>query len=56
MENVTIHGMDGNDAYKVVPKYKKISKINEITIHHVYLNRGVLRSPLNLSVKTPWLF
>ena len=34
MENVAIHGMGGNDAYKVVPKYKKISKINEITIHH----------------------
>ena len=38
MENVAIHGMGGNDAYKVVPKYEKISKINEITIHHVYLN------------------
>ena len=37
MENVAIHGMGGNDAYKVVPKYKKISKINEITIHHVYV-------------------
>ena len=44
----SLHGMGGNDAYKVVPKYKKISKRNEITIHHVYLNRGVLRSPLNL--------
>ena len=48
MENVAIHGMGGNDVYKVVPKYKKISKINEITIHHVYLNRGVLKSTLNL--------
>ena len=48
MENVAIHGMGGNDVYKVVPKYTKISKINEITIHHVYLNRGVLKSTLNL--------
>ena len=48
LENVAIHGMGGNDVYKVVPKYKKISKINEITIHHVYLNRGVLKSTLNL--------
>ena len=35
MENVAIHGMGGNYVYKLVPKYKKISKINEITIHHV---------------------
>ena len=47
MENVAIHGMGGNDVYKL-EEDKKISKINEITIHHVYLNRGVLRSPLNL--------
>ena len=51
MEDVAIHGSSGNDVYKVVPKDEEISKIKEnkkITIHHVYSNRGVPRSPLNL--------
>ena len=36
MENVAIHGMGGNDAYMVVPKYKKISKINEVTLEEKF--------------------
>ena len=48
MEDVAIHGSSGNDVYKVVPKDEEISKIKKITIHHVYSNRGVPRSPLNL--------
>ena len=51
MEDVAIHRSGGNDVYKAVPKDKEMSKIklkNFFTIHHVYLDRGVPRSPLNL--------
>ena len=57
MENVAIHGMGGNDVYKVVPKYKKISKINESSYRDggfnavsskLRLNRTI---PILLSIK-----